>query len=49
MAVWTLKRLLSRVGPLVLHQIARLCEAFVAFGAFVGSLPGVGALVVSQV
>lgn len=48
-AVWTLKRLLSRVGPLVLHQIARLCEAFVAFGAFVGSLPGVGALVVSQV
>lgn len=48
-AVWTLEGLLPRVRPLVLHQIARLCEAFVALGAFVGSLPSVGALVVSQV
>lgn len=48
-AVGTLKRLFTGMGPLVLHQVAGLSETLVAFCAFVGSLTGVGALVVPQV
>ena len=48
MAVRTFERLFPRVYPLMLHQVTGLNETLVAFSAFVGSLTGVGALVVSQ-